>query len=234
VISGLKLNRYWLTFLLILLTFKPDAQNVDYSGRSYGADYNIWNGRKYYIIYFNTIGHPFFNADQFRYGTLFINDVLYQNVMINYDICNQHVICQQIYGAGQIEQIILTNEFINEFTIDGKLFRRLSFPETGQQFFQIIRNGDLPCFLYWEKKVSFSVSTYTTEFSSQSAKIYLLFSGRLCQVRTTSELISITGKQYRGEIKRFKRTNNISFRKVTDENLGRLIDYCISLKNKNH
>jgi hypothetical protein len=109
----------------------------------------------------------------------------------------------------------------------------MSFPETGTQFFQIISAGLMPCFLFWEKEVNFSVSSYATQFTSQSAKIYLLVSDQLYRVKNTSELIDVLGKQYRGDITRFKRRNNLSFRKVSDEKLGQLIDYCISLKNKN-
>lgn len=204
-------------------------QLKDYFDRSYGADYSLLNGKKYDRYYFNPVGHPFFNSDQFREGSLLINGVRYEDVLIQYDICYQQVILQQTDHKGLIEQLILTEEFIDEFTLDGKLFRRMSFPETGIRFFQIVSTGELSCFLFWEKDMNFEIASFTTHFTSQSGKIYLLVSGQLNLIRTTSSFIEIFGKQFRGEIKRYKRRHKISLRKVSDESLRQLIDYFISL-----
>ncbi len=204
-------------------------QLKDYFDRSLGEDYNLRNGKKYTRFYINPVGHPFFNSDQFRKGSLLINGVRYEDVLINYDIYNQQVILQHTVHAGWIEQLILTVEFVDEFTLDGKLFRRMSFPETGTRFFQIVSTGELPCFLYWKKNMVLTTAPLSTHFTSQSGKIYLLVSGRLNSIRTTSSFINIFGKQFRGEIKRYKRRHRINLRKVSDESLRQLIDYCISL-----
>ena len=230
--------------LLNLLFIRLDAQESDqtatgfyqlkdYFDRSYGADYNLLNGKKYYRLYFNTIGHPFFNQDQFRKGSLLINGVRYENVLIQYDIYNQQVILQQNDQKGYTEQLILTKEYIDEFTLDGKLFRRMSFPETGTQFFQIVNTEEVSCFLFWGKTMSIEGSSLTTRFTSQSAEIYLLVSNRLNLIRNTSSLIEIFGKEYSREIKRFKRRYRVSFRKVSDEGLRQLINYCVSLTYDN-
>ena len=206
-------------------------QLKDYFDRFYGADYNLLNGKKYDRYYFNPVGHPFFNSDHFKEGSLLINGVRYEDVLIQYDICYQQVILQQIDHKGRIEQLILTEEFIDEFTLDGKLFRRMSFPETGTRFFQIVNTDEVSCFLFWEKDISFELASLTTYFSSQSGKKYLLVSGQLNSIRTTSSLIKIFGKQFRGEIKRYKRRHHILLRKVSDESLREFINYCVSLTN---
>lgn len=206
-------------------------QLKDYFDHSYGADYNLLNGKKYYRLYFNTIGHPFFNEDQFTKGSLLINGVLYEDVLIKYDIYNKQVVLQRNGQWGQIEQLILTKEFIDEFTLDGKLFRKMSFPETGTRFFQIVNTGEAPCFLLWGKTMSIEGATLITHFTQQKGEIYLLVSDQLNLIRNISSLIEIFGKQNSREIRRFKRRHKVSFRKVSDESLRELVNYCVNLTN---
>jgi len=235
-----KYRFYFLTGLLAVLVTQLNAQEnnqtvtdfyklKDYFDHSYGADYNLWNGKEYYIRYYNTEGHPFFNSDQFRKGSLLINGIRYEDVTIKYDLVDQHIILQQTAFSGIKVHLVLTSEFIDEFTIDGKLFRRMSFPETGTRFFQIVRTSELPCFLFWEKDVIFIPSSYTTFFTPQSSKAYLMVSDRLNSIKNASSFIRIFGKQFRGEIRRFKRRNRINFRNISEESLKELINYCTSL-----
>ncbi len=80
--------------------------------RSYGSDYNLLNGRKYYLPY-SSVSHPFLNSDQYRPGSLLIKGKRYFGVLINYDIYQQQVILQYINYLGQVEQLILTAETID-------------------------------------------------------------------------------------------------------------------------
>lgn len=228
--------------LLNLLIIRLNAQNSDqaaaefyqlkdYFDRSYSEDYNLLNGKKFYRLYYNTIGHPFFNLDEFRKGSLLINGTRYEDVLIQYDIYNQQVILEKNDQKGQIEQIILTREFIGEFTLDGKLFRRMSFPETGPRFFQVVNAREVSCLLFWDKNMSIEGSTFTTHFTEQKGDIYLLVSGQLYQIKNTASFIEIFGEQFSREIKRYKRRHKVSFRKVSDEGLRQLVNYCISLSD---
>ncbi len=237
------IHYYWL--LICLITLLPVSLNAqesdqtamdfnrmkDYFDHSYGPDYNLWNGKKYHKLHIKTIDHPFFNSDQFRKGSLLINGVRYEDVLINYDICNQHVILQYPGLSGGIEQIILTGEFIDEFTIDGKFFRKLSFPETGTRFFQIVDTDELSFYLYWEKDLVYNSTSLSTaySFTSQSRKPYLLISGQLKSFISTSSLIDIFGKQFKKEIRSYIRQHQIYIREASEESLGMLIDYCTSL-----
>jgi len=238
----LKYHFYLLTGLLTILVNPLYAQNNDqtakdfyrlkeYFDRSYGSDFNLLNGKNYQVLYTNAIGHPFFNSDQFREGSLLINGVYYEDLLLKYDIYNQLVILKYKGQWGQIERLILTGEFIDEFTLDRKLFRKMSFPETGSRFFQVVYTGEMSCYLIWEKNLVFTPSSlaYLYTFTSQSGKVYLYVSGQLKSIKSVSSLIEIFGSQYRKEIRQYKRRHWINFRNISDESLRQWIKYCINL-----
>lgn len=238
----LKYHFYLLTGLLALLVIPLYAQENDqtakdfyrlkeYFNRSYGSDFNLLNGKYYQMPFINAIGHPYFNSDQFRKGSLLINGVYYDVVMIRYDLYNQSVILMHIDHTGRIKQLDLSTEFIDEFTLDRKLFRKMSFPETGTRFFQIVYTGEMSCYLIWEKNLVFNSTSLTNPytFTSQSGKIYLYVSGQLKLIKSVSSLIEVFGSQYKKEIRRYKRRQRIDLRNVSDENLRQLIEYCINL-----
>ncbi len=230
-------------FLFTILVSQLNAQDSDQYAKDFyklkenfdhlsSADYILWNGRRYQRFYYNSIGHPFFNSENFREGSLRINGVPYEKVLINYDISIQQVILQQTGNSGSNDQIMLTRELVDEFNLDGKLFRQMSFPETGTRFFQIIRTGEISCYLAWEKEMSITGTPKTPyTFASQSRDAYLLVSGQLKSFKSLASFIKILGKENNKEIRRYRRQHRIRLRSASDEDLKQLIDYCISLTN---
>ena len=92
-----------------------------------GPDYNLLNGRQYYLPYSGT-SHPYLNTDHYRPGSLLLNGEAYEGVTINYDIVDQQVILQHPGGnSGQETNVLLNTEFIDYFKIDGLTFRKMSF-----------------------------------------------------------------------------------------------------------
>ena len=229
---------------LITLLFAPfyaqesdqsirDFQSIrDHYARFYSADYNLLNGRKYYLL-FSAVSHPFFGSDQFRRGTLLINGVRYEGVIINYDIYQQQVILQYISHSGQAEHLALADENIEKFILDGKIFSRMSFPETGSGFFQVVTSGGISCLLAWEKKLVYTPGSSTTlfNFTSQKRSTYLLMDGRVHPFRYRSSFTRIFDEPLRKDIRRYCRREQIYLNQASDTELGKLVRYCNSLSN---
>ena len=205
-------------------------QLKEYFDQSYSADYNLWNGRKYQRFYNNSIGHPFLDTEEFTKGDLVIKGVLYENVLINYDISIQQVILEQAAGSTGNEQVVVDGETVDEFSLDGKLFRKMTFQETGTRFFQVVTGSEITCLLAWDKHMSItSAPGVPYSFTSGSRKSYLLVSGQLQPFRSTSSFIELIGKEHKKEIKRFIRQYGIQPRSASDFGLERLLNYCSSL-----
>ena len=229
-----------LTFLLTGLNAQVNDQSEkdfyqmkDYFNRSYGPDHNLLNGRQYHLLY-SSISHPFYNSDQYRTGSLLMNGVNYEDIPINYDIYKQQVILQYTTYSGQSRQLTLTGERIDRFTLEGKLFRRMSFPETGARFFQVVSSGEISCYLFWEKKMSYSPSSFSTvyNYNKASRTVYYYVSGQLHSINNRSSITKIFDKSHRKEIRRFLHSEQIKFKNASDESLRQLTNFCISLKDE--
>ena len=109
----------------------------EYFNNSYGPDPNLVNGIRYLNLYPNSDGHPFLAEDQFYNGRLVIGNTEYLDVEIKYDICDQNIILQYSPFTGGKYQIVLNNEFVNEFLIDDNSFANIPFPKPVQGFFRL-------------------------------------------------------------------------------------------------
>jgi hypothetical protein len=195
-----------------------------------GPDYTLLNGRQYERLKSGN-SHPFFKTEQYRPGNAFLNGEAYDSVTINYDIYDQQLILQYPGNSGQDLQIVLNRKMIDHFQIDGLTFKRMSFPETGSAFFQMLYWGDISCFLRWEKTLIRSTVSGTTnyKYSKQSRWVYLQRKGHLFHIKNSSSFANVFDEAYRKEIKDFLRREKINFRNASDEQLGKLMDFCINL-----
>jgi hypothetical protein len=196
-----------------------------------GPDYNLLNGRQYELPYAGN-SHPYFNTDLFRPGSLLLNGEAYDSVTINYDIFDQQLILQYPGSlSGHDLKVVLNRKSIDYFKIDGLTFRLMSFPETGNSFFQLVSSGNISCFLRWEKRLNRSTYTGNTsyKYSKQSREIYLQMEGQLYVVRNKSSFTGIFDEAYQEEIKGFLRREKIRFRNASDKELGRLMNFCMEL-----
>ena len=229
-------------FLLLSVCFysgttKTRAQTIydstiyrwkNYFDLSYGPDYNLINGVKYYYLYSDIEGHPFFGEDQFYTGSLMIVNRKYQDVYLKYEIYNQKIILQYIPFSGGTNQILLRNEDIHEFKIDGKLFSKYSFPETGTRFYQVVTPGKIYCLYYWEKELNYSTLS-AFNFSNQKKVSYLIKNGKPYRFRNRRNFRKLFPAQYQKEIKQFIRKNKTWLRNKTDNEMRHLLDFCNQL-----
>jgi len=199
---------------------------------SYGPDYNLINGIKYLYLYSNIGGHPFFGENQFYTGSLVISNREFQDVSLKYDLYNQNMILQYSPFTGGSNQILLKNEFIHEFKIDGKLFRKYSFPETGTRFYQVVTSGKIYCLYYWKKELNFStLSSYN--FSPQKKESYIVMNSKPYRFKNKKQFRKLFPVQHQKEIKQFIRNNKIRLKNESDNNMRRLLELCNQLTENN-
>lgn len=202
-----------------------------YFDLSYGPDYNLINGIKYLNLYPNADGHPFFGENQFYTGHLVMADREYQDVYLKYDIYNQNMILQYSPVTGGTAQILLNNDFIHEFKVDGKLFRKYSFSETGTRFFQVVTSGKIYCLYYWEKVLNYSTTSTSSlyDFTSQKKKAYIVMNSKPYRFKSKKKFLKLFHVQHQKEIKQFIRNNKIWLKNESDGNMRRLLEFCNQL-----
>ena len=202
-----------------------------YFDLSYGPDYNLINGIKYLNLYPNADGHAFFGENQFYTGLLVMADREYQDVYLKYDIFNQNIILQYSPVAGGTAQILLHNELIYEFKIDGKLFRKYFFSETGTRFYQVVTSGKIYCLYYWEKVLNYSPTSALSlyDFTPQKKVSYIVMNGKPYRYLSKKQFLKLFHVQHQKEIKQFIRYNKIWLKNESDANMRRLLEFCNQL-----
>ncbi len=160
--------------------------------------------------------------------SLVIADREYQDVYLKYDLYNQNMILQYSPFTGGTNQILLKNEFIHEFKIDGKLFRKYSFSETGTRFYQVVTSGKIYCLYYWGKKLNYStLSLYN--FSPQKKESYIVMNSKPYRFKRKKQFRKLFPVQHQKEIKQFIRNNKIRLKNESDDNMRRLLEFCNQL-----
>ena len=129
----------------------------------------LYNGSEYtYNAYYPfTIneGHPFFQSNNFDTGAVFYNNILYEKVLLLFDIIKDELL---IRDPSRIYIIKLNTERIGWFNLRGHTFVRLLQDNTNnagvnQGFYDLLYNGNTSLF----RKVSKTLK----ENSSSSAGI---------------------------------------------------------------
>jgi len=207
---------------------KAFLETKNHFDRSYGTNFNLLNGRKYYLLY-SSNSHPFLYSDHYRPENLWINGVSFEGIPINYDIYKQKLILQYRSYSGEARKLILNEELIDRFSLNGKDFRRLYFPETGFGYFQVVTSGELSFYFSWGKTMFYSPTSDSTpyNYTKPSRKAYLYKSGQLHSIKSRSAFTNAFEKKYRRDINRFLRKEQINFRSSTDDHINRLMEYCI-------
>ena len=220
-------------------SFQPDnnfLQVKEFFDQSYGEDFNLRSGKQYAHHYFDVSSHQFFNSALYREGSLTIKGNKYAGVLINYDIYNQLLVLQHTDYSGRTELLQLTEEFIEQFTIDGKLFVKMTFQQTGTSFFQVIQSGKLACLSYWEKDLVYSPSAMESSYSfnKQLRRTFLLKEEQLRSFSSKSSFVKNFNQEIQHDIKRYLRREKMYFRQLSDENLIRILEFCNSIGAGRH
>lgn len=239
------MNRYHTILILFLVACFSDSLSAQKPGypdaafnewkeffdQFYGPDYELVNGIKYEYLLFNSSGHPFLGEDRFYTGYAVINGRQYPDIKIKYDICIQRIVLNYTFFLDEKEQIILNNEFIDAFELDGKLFRKYSFPETGTKFLQVIESGDLCCLYFWKKRFNYSSTSIrnTSSFSSPKKKTYLILNDEIWPFNTKRSFLKLFPEGHQKQINQFIRTNKIWSKEIPDNMMHQLINFCDKL-----
>jgi hypothetical protein len=173
---------------------------------SYGPDQHLVNGIEYINLHIRTTGHKFLDEDEFYKGRVVIDGKDYKDVFLKYDIFNQQVLLLIDHHLGGNKQLILNNLRIDEFEINGRIFHKYTFPNSGTLFYQVIGNKKMACLYHFKKQ---EIPRAIDQYSNRS--FIRIFPDR------------------QSEIKSFIRLHKFQVKKLNDAQMQQLIIYCNSL-----
>lgn len=197
---------------------------------SYGPDQHLINGAEYFNLHIRSEGHKFLDEDEYNRGRVVIDNRVYKDVFLKYDIYNQQVLLLIEHPSGGNKQIILNNLRIDEFEINGRIFQKYTFPGTGTLFYQVIGNDEMACLYHFKKQeIPRTIDQYTlSEFTDVQKKSYLHWQSELHAFKGNRSFVWIF-PDHQAQIKAFIRQNKFRVRNLNDSQMQRLISYCNSL-----
>jgi hypothetical protein len=198
---------------------------------SYGPDQHLINGIESVNLHLRSEGHKFLGEDKYYPGRVVIDGQVYHDVSLKYDIFNQRLLLLVQHQSAGPKQIILNNLRINEFEINGRTFRKYTFPGSGTRFYQVMGSDEMACLYHFSKLENLNpVDRYTlSRFTDERKKSYLYWHTDLHEFKSARLFVRIF-PDHQPEIKAFIRKNNFRFRNINDSQMLSLISYCNSLR----
>ncbi len=200
---------------------------------SYGPDQHLINGIEYVNLHLWYTGHKFLDEDKFYEGRVVIDNKAYNDVFLKYDIYNQQVLLATRHQSGGYKPIILNTLRIDEFEINGRIFRKYTFPGAGTLFYQVITEGEMTCLYHFKKgEVERPLDIYNVSgFTDQVKKSYLYWQSELHDFKGSRSFTRIF-PDHQSQIRSFIHQNRWRVRKLDDSQMRLLISYCYYIVNQ--
>ncbi|MEO6456467.1 MAG: hypothetical protein ABIN97_20490 [Ginsengibacter sp.] len=197
----------------------------------------LYNGSEYtYKAYYPFVineGHPFFISKQFVPGSVFYNNVLYENVPLLYDIVKEELIIKDLAGVYFIK---LNNESIQWFIISGHTFIRLNMDNDKDQvlhtgFYDLLYNGNVVLYkkvlkLLEDRSAFAGIEKHVIE----SNKYFIKKDNRYYAIKNKKSLLPVMSNRKK-EVQQFIRSNKLNFRKAEEDAIIRTVTFYDSINN---
>ncbi len=197
---------------------------------SYGPDQYLINGIEYVNLHIRSEGHKFLGEDKYHAGSVVVENKTYHHVFLKYDIFNQQLLLLIEHPSGGNKQLIMNNLRIDGFSLDGRTFRKYTFPGTGTRFYQVLGSEEMSCLHHFRKQeISKPVDNNTlSEFTETHKRSFLYRHGELTEFKGNRSFVRMFSG-HEAEIKAFIRENRFRVRTLSDEQMIKLIRYCQSI-----
>ena len=221
-------NQNFCTLLLIcnLLTLRMQAQITEIDSTvthlafekavqqyhaSMAPETGLYRGSEY-VVYAQNFkeGHPYFDKDHMRNGSVLYNGILYKDLPLVYDLVRGLVVT---YAPVNAYKITLINELIDSFTIENHIFIRLkdslnpSAPHPG--YYEQIYKGRI-CIMKKEKKTirEQAGNDYIEKYIDHTVSYYLIKDNTWYPVNNKRSLLHTLGDRNK-EARKFMRRNDL-------------------------
>ncbi|MBN1602317.1 MAG: hypothetical protein JW915_11955 [Chitinispirillaceae bacterium] len=199
----------------------------------YGIDQVLVNGIIHEDMYPNKIGHPFLYENEFYKGTVTFRGKEYTGTDLKYDVFEQQLVLNVNYNHSST-WVILPNDFISDFTLNGKYFAKLSYQEE-PRFYQVIFDTDKLKCLYYHSKSKFNADqkgiSNQVEFKIQKIKRYLVMNSELIKYNNNRSFTRQFPKEFNTQITSYLKSKRINVAQAGDDKVSELIAYCNALLN---
>ena len=232
--------RFLIRLLLFLMLFPATtgtyAQNSASSlDRAYGLDPLLYNGKFYtYFLPYDIGGTQFFFGPDFVKGFANIRGIIYNKLDLNYDIYNQQVILQYETYEGARKQIVLSDAWLEKFSLGNAHFEMLALQDSIRRIYQVIGNGPYRVLYSWRKDLTLDIKYGATNyiFSEPIRKAFLFTGQKSLRYKNNKSFVALFDPVDQVDLKKHMRRQHINLKKASEREIIELLNYCNTLSLK--
>lgn len=186
----------------------------------------IFNGRAWRNIYSRIQGDQFLFSSEFMPGSVTIEDKLYPDLKLKYDIFRDELLTINDHGI----IIQLNKEMIAGFNIDypGKRYNFMRFdPDSVNNlsgFVRVLYGGKTSLYLKYKKDILVLAVDNKYDLFDQTQKIYLKKEGKIFLVNSKRDIMNLL-KDKKQQLKTYIKTDKIQVSRQNPESFAPVVEY---------
>jgi len=228
------MNRVFVA-LLMLTTFGVEAQEnfadsalltkLHETRKAYdkerGNQLAIYNGIQHYPYSPSIEGIAYFQADEWKKGSVVFSDISYEDIFMKYDLVTDQLIVTPNYDGGLF--MALFSPRVKEFSFGGNRFVRLTRESTNGEladgFYQVLSSGKVTAIARTQKIIEEKVDiTGISRWFEMKTRYYILKDGKYKPIRSKNDLTNSL-KEHRREVNQALSNLKLKFRKNAEQNI---------------
>lgn len=192
---------------------KMSVQTFEFADPIYGVDQRLVSGEFYSgAINSAIIGHPYFFDKEWKIGSVEFDKIIYENLLLKYDIEKNSIILSFTNINGSSFQISLKKNLITSFTMDNYIF--VQHPGTNEYdtawFSELLTDGEISYLVLRKKALTLNQGSGSRGYYyKENVKQYLYINGDLMPFRTKKSLFRLF-PVHKQEIRKFLRSAKLS------------------------
>lgn len=190
----------------------------------------LFSGNQYMSYSHGIKGTPFLAQENLTKGSVSYNGVVFDDILINYDVVKDELISMD-YSGNYIMQFIKTKAA--SFTINNRCFVRIDNPGSSIEengFFEKVINGNASFFVKRKKTIRQAIGAEDTSSFEIRDSYYIFYNQRFFQVTNTKSLYAVTGNN-RGIVRNFLSSRRDDFKKDPESTIAAFCNYLNTGKN---
>lgn len=207
------------------------ADVYDHYDRLYRVDARLISGDFYQQPHMSeSSGHPYFLDPGWKKGSVCLDGVLFENLLLRYDISSDQIVLNTSGLTGSFLQLVIKNGQIEYFTMNGALFKPFTHPltMTGTGFCQVLVDDGVKLLLLKSKNLKVTAGGISDFVYQLNRESFLEINGEIKKYRGRNSAYRLF-PELKPQLKDFIRVEKLSFRRMNMEDHRKLIEYCNTL-----
>jgi len=171
---------------------------------------------------------------RFDTGSVTVRGTTYSDLMLNYDIYNQHLLLKFHTPSGADNLIIISEAWLEGFSFRGMIFRLIPLQDTVKQIFQIVGDGPTRIGYLWRKDLkpdSFYGARYYS-FSLPRREMNILEGYNIVRYRNNKTFCEALDERSRRAVREYLTRRRINVKRAADGTMSEVMSFYNSIRQE--